>query len=70
MLAHPGRTDENGGHTCWINCTKLGLEYGEYHYDGGSPISSSKSFNSSSSSSYHQKLQNKNKLSLNTHNRL
>ncbi|WP_405144679.1 YHYH domain-containing protein [Paenibacillus sp. FSL H7-0942] len=22
MLAHPGRTDANGGHTCWTNCAK------------------------------------------------
>lgn len=31
-LAHPGRTDSNGGHTCRTNCEKWGLEYGEYHY--------------------------------------
>lgn len=30
--AHPGRTDSNGGHTCHTNCTKWGLEYGQYHY--------------------------------------
>jgi len=30
--AHPGRTDEDGGHTCYTNCEKYGLEYGEYHY--------------------------------------
>lgn len=34
-LAHPGRTDANGGHTCRTNCTeKWGLKYGEYHYHG------------------------------------
>ncbi|WP_420178341.1 copper amine oxidase N-terminal domain-containing protein [Ornithinibacillus scapharcae] len=30
--AHPGRTDSNGGHYCWTNCSKWGLSYGEYHY--------------------------------------
>jgi len=29
--AHPGRTDANGGHTCYTNCEKYGLKYGEYH---------------------------------------
>ncbi|MCG7378841.1 copper amine oxidase N-terminal domain-containing protein [Paenibacillus sp. ACRSA] len=52
VFAHPGRTDSNGGHTCWTNCAKWGLEYGEYHYhNGGSSSSSSKSSGSSSSSS-------------------
>lgn len=50
VLAHPGRTDANGGHTCWTNCAKWGLEYGEYHYHGGGSSSSSKSSSSSSSS--------------------
>ncbi|CAH1226597.1 copper amine oxidase N-terminal domain-containing protein [Paenibacillus sp. JJ-223] len=51
-LAHPGRTDSNGGHTCWTNCAKWGLEYGEYHYhNGGSSSSSTKSSSGSSSSS-------------------
>lgn len=52
-LAHPGRTDANGGHTCWTNCAKWGLEYGEYHYHngGGSSSSSTKSSSSSSSNS-------------------
>ena len=31
LSAHPGRTDENGCHTCWTNCDKWGLDYGEYH---------------------------------------
>lgn len=31
-LAHPGRTDRNGGHTCRTNCKKWGLRYGQYHY--------------------------------------
>ena len=39
-LAHPGRTDKYGGHTCRTNCEKWGLEYGEYHYHNGSSRSS------------------------------
>lgn len=39
-LAHPGRTDANGGHTCRTNCEKWGLEYGEYHYHNGGGSSS------------------------------
>lgn len=31
-IAHPGRTDANGGHTCKTNCSKWGLTDGEYHY--------------------------------------
>lgn len=34
-LAHPGRTDSNGGHTCRTNCAKWGLNTGEYHYHNG-----------------------------------
>lgn len=30
--AHPGQTDERGGHTCRTNCKQWGLNYGEYHY--------------------------------------
>lgn len=30
--AHPGRTDEDGGHTCYTNCEDWGLDYEEYHY--------------------------------------
>lgn len=30
--AHPGKTDANGGHTCWTNCSKWGLKNGQYHY--------------------------------------
>ena len=30
--AHPGKTDADGCHTCYTNCTeKWGLEYGKYH---------------------------------------
>lgn len=30
-LAHPGRTDSSGCHTCKTNCPNWGLDYGEYH---------------------------------------
>ncbi len=30
--AHPGNTDNSGGHTCRTNCSQWGLSYGEYHY--------------------------------------
>ncbi|MBG9795428.1 competence protein [Paenibacillus dendritiformis] len=32
LLAHPGKTDANGGHTCRTNCARWGLKDGEYHY--------------------------------------
>ncbi|PQP83589.1 YHYH domain-containing protein [Paenibacillus sp. PCH8] len=51
VLAHPGRTDAYGGHTCWTNCSKWGLEYGEYHYHNGGSSSSSSNSNKSSKSS-------------------
>ena len=37
VLAHPGRTDSSGCHTCHTNCPSWGLSYGEYHChnDGG-----------------------------------
>ncbi len=31
VLAHPGRTDASGCHTCRTNCPNWGLSYGEYH---------------------------------------
>lgn len=31
VLAHPGRTDASGCHTCRTNCPSWGLSYGEYH---------------------------------------
>ncbi|MCE5173343.1 MBL fold metallo-hydrolase [Paenibacillus profundus] len=31
-IAHPGKTDANGGHTCRTNCQQWGLTDGEYHY--------------------------------------
>jgi len=30
-LAHPGRTDSSGCHTCRTNCSSWGLSTGEYH---------------------------------------
>jgi len=30
-IAHPGRTDRWGCHTCRTNCYRWGLDYGEYH---------------------------------------
>lgn len=35
ILAHPGRTDSSGCHTCRTNCPKWGLRYGQYHCHGG-----------------------------------
>ena len=35
LLAHPGKTDGDGCHTCRTNCEKWGLEYGEYHCHNG-----------------------------------
>ena len=34
VLAHPGRTDSSGGHTCRTNCPSWGRSYGEYHTHG------------------------------------
>lgn len=31
VLAHSGRTDSYGCHTCRTNCSSWGLSYGEYH---------------------------------------
>jgi len=31
VLAHPGRTDKRGCHTCKTNCKKYGLKYNQYH---------------------------------------
>jgi hypothetical protein len=31
-IAHPGRTDSDGGHYCRTNCPSWGLEYNEYHF--------------------------------------
>lgn len=48
--AHPGNTDSSGKHTCWTNCSKWGLNYGEYHGHSGSSTSSTSSDDTSSSS--------------------
>ena len=55
ISAHKGRTDGNGGHTCWTNCTYWGLEYGEYHYHNGTSSSNRRSLknNDSISSTYY-----------------
>lgn len=42
VLAHPGRTDSNGGHTCRTNCSKWGLNDDEYHYHNGNTYTNSK----------------------------
>lgn len=40
VLAHPGRTDSAGCHTCRTNCPSWDLYYGEYHcHNGGSSTS-------------------------------
>lgn len=31
VMAHPGRTDSSGCHTCRTNCSSWGLSSGEYH---------------------------------------
>lgn len=35
VLAHPGRTDSNGGHVCRTNCEKWGEVSGAWHSHGG-----------------------------------
>jgi competence protein ComEC len=42
VLAHPGRTDSNGGHYCRTNCEKWGEVEGEWHSHGDSDNESSK----------------------------
>jgi competence protein ComEC len=53
VVAHPGRTDKDGGHTCRTNCEKWGLKEGEYHYhnDGSTPAPSASPGDSNSSGS-------------------
>lgn len=38
--AHPGRTDNKGGHICKTKCEEWGLKNGRYHYhqENKSPI--------------------------------
>lgn len=46
VLAHPGRTDSNGCHTCRTNCENWGLSYGQYHcHNGGSSSGGSRRYN-------------------------
>lgn len=42
VLAHPGRTDSNGCHTCKTNCSSWGLNYNEYHCHNGNTYTNSK----------------------------
>ena len=59
VVAHPGRTDANGCHTCRTNCAKWGLSQGEYHcHNGGTSSGSGSSSNRSNSAStnYQQQL--------------
>lgn len=42
VLAHPGRLDSSGCHTCRINCPSWGLEYEEYHCHSGNTYTNSK----------------------------
>lgn len=55
--AHPGRTDGSGCHTCRTNCSKYGLQNGEYHCHNGSSNNSSQSTTNTSNNSviYSQK---------------
>jgi len=48
VYAHPGNTDSSGKHSCWTNCSKWGLNYGEYHghIDSSTSDTSSSSFES------------------------
>lgn len=57
VRAHPGRTDASGCHTCYTNCTKWGLSYGEYHCHGGSSSSGSSVGSSSYSQDYYLQQQ-------------
>lgn len=49
--AHSGRTDSSGCHTCYTNCEKYGLSYGQYHCHNGSTSSSSSTGNGTYSGS-------------------
>jgi len=39
-LAHPGKTDTQGGHKCWKNCDEWELVFSEYHLHDkdGNPV--------------------------------
>lgn len=51
VLAHPGRTDSNGCHTCHSNCAKWGLSNGEYHCHNGGSTSNTSNIQTPSQSS-------------------
>lgn len=53
-MAHPGRTDSSGCHTCRTNCASWGLRNGAYHCHGGSSSSNSSSSSYSNSQSVRQ----------------
>lgn len=42
VLAHPGRTDSKGCHTCKTNCSSWGLDDYEYHCHSGNTYTNSK----------------------------
>lgn len=53
VLAHPGRTDAFGCHTCKTNCPSWGLYYGEYHcHNGGYSIDEEEEYNFDSDEDY------------------
>ncbi|MFR0979259.1 YHYH domain-containing protein [Holdemania filiformis] len=52
VLAHPGKTDGNGCHTCRTDCEKWGLEYGEYHCHNDGDTSSYSVSSTQNNSSY------------------
>ena len=60
VLAHPGRTDSSGCHTCRTNCSRWGLRNGQYHCHGGT--STSKSSSSSKNSTPKVTKSSNNKL--------
>lgn len=42
VMAHPGGLDDNDCHYCRTNCSKWGLDTGEYHCHNGNTYSNSK----------------------------
>ena len=58
-LAHPGRTDTSGCHTCKTNCAKWSLSTGEYHCHGSkSTLSSTKTVSTPIVTTSDQKVRN------------
>ena len=47
VMAHPGKLDNNNGHTCRTDCAAWGLEDDEYHFHNGDTYTNAKgqSFN-------------------------